>query len=191
MATITVRHELEEKRAFARNHPFTGVLDCLRGSDDIHTIRLNTGNLVSASEILRVRRATLGGGAHSVLVVFTYKHARKVPEFGHVERLKDLTLVACAITVESERSGGPLEVFLGKSDTGADGNLGANNTIAAEETRCKDVHRATFSLGHADLAPEKLADDTRNGATTEDCKGMAAVGGDDRVFLGYRRLKAD
>jgi hypothetical protein len=69
--------------------------------------------------------------------------------------------------------------------------LGANNTIAAEETRREDVHRATFSLGHADLAPEKLADDTRNGATTEDCKGMAAVGGDDSVILGYRRLKAD
>ena len=167
------------------------MLDCLRRSDDIHTIRLNTGNLVSASEILRVRRATLGGGAHTVLVVFANKHARKVPEFGHVERLKDLTLVACTITVESERNGGPLEVLHSKSDAGADGNLSTNNTIAAEETRCEDVHRATFTLGHAHLTPEKLADDARNGATTEDCKGMAAVGGDDRVFLGYRRLKAD
>jgi hypothetical protein len=191
VTTITVRHKLEEKRAFARDHPFTGVLDCLRRSDDIHTIRLNTRNLVSTSKVLRVGRATLGGGAHSVLVIFAYKHARKVPEFGHVERLKDLTLVARTITVESKRSGGPFEVFHSKSHAGADGNLSTNNTISTEETRCKDVHRATLSLGHADLAPEKLTNDTSNGATTEDSKGMAAVGGDDQVFLSYRRLKAD
>jgi hypothetical protein len=63
---------------------------------------LNTGNLVSASEILGVRRATLGRGAHSVLVVFTYKYAWKVPEFGQVERLEDLILVA---KVSSKQSG--------------------------------------------------------------------------------------
>ena len=133
----------------------------------------------------------LGGGAHSLPVVFAYKHAWKVPEFGHVECLKDLTLVACTITIESERSRGPLEIFHGKCDASADRNLGPNNTIATEETRCEDVHRATLSLGHADLAAEKLANDTRNCATTEDCKRMTAVGGDNLVFLGYRRLKAN
>jgi len=69
--------------------------------------------------------------------------------------------------------------------------LGANNTIATEETRSEDVHRATFFLGHADLVPGKLANDARNGTTTEGCKGMTAKGGDDRVFVGYRRPKAD
>jgi hypothetical protein len=47
--------------------------------------------------------------------------------------------------------------------------LGANNTIATEEMWSED----------ADLVPKKLADDARNGTTTEDCKGMTAVGGDD------------
>src|SRR5713226_9265141 len=113
----------------------------------------------------------LGRGAHSIPVVFTYKHARKVPEFGHVECLKDLTLVACTIIIKSECSGGLLEVFHGKGDASADGNLGTNSTIAPKETQCEDVHRATLSLGHADLMPKNLANDARNGAPIEDCKG--------------------
>ena len=72
----------------------------------------------------------LGGGAHSIPVVFAYKHAWKVPEFGHVECLKDLTLVACTITIKSEHSGGLLEVFYGKGNASVDGNLGTNNTMA-------------------------------------------------------------
>ncbi len=72
-------------------------------------------------------------------------------------------------------------VFLSKSDAGADGNLDANNTIATEETWSED----------ADLVPKKLTDDARNGTTTKDCKGMTAVGSDNQVFVGYRRLKAN
>ena len=51
------------------------MLDCLCRSDDIHTVRLNTRDLVSAGEILGVGRAALGRGTHSVLVVLTNKHA--------------------------------------------------------------------------------------------------------------------
>jgi hypothetical protein len=53
------------------------------------------------------------------------------------------------------------------------------------------MHRAALSIGHADLAAEQLTDDTSDCATTEDSKRMAAVGGDNLVFLGYSRLQAD
>jgi len=82
--------------------------------------------------------------AHSILVVFTYKHAQNVPEFGHVERLEDLTLVACTVTVESKHSRGPHKVFLSKSDASTDGNLGTNKTIATKETQSEDVHDVGF-----------------------------------------------
>lgn len=99
------------------------------------------------------------------LVVLAYKHAQKVPEYGHVERLKVLTLVACAIAVESKHSGGPLKGFHSKSDADVDGNLGANK------------------------APEKLTNDTRNGATTEYCKGMAeAVMTESSLVIDNSRL---
>ena len=91
--------------------------------------------------------------------------------------LKNLTLVACTIIIKSECSRGLLEVFHGKGDASADGNLGTNSTIVPKETQCEDVHRATLSLGHADLMPKNLANDARNGAPMEDCKGWYEYSG--------------
>ena len=54
MATITVGHKLEKERALAGDHPITRILDCLRRSNDIHAIRLDTRYLISTSEILGV-----------------------------------------------------------------------------------------------------------------------------------------
>jgi hypothetical protein len=53
------------------------------------------------------------------------------------------------------------------------------------------MHRAALSIGHADLAAEQLTDDTGDCPTTEDSKGMAAVGRDNLVFLGYSRLQTN
>jgi hypothetical protein len=70
--------------------------------------------------------------------------------------------------------------------------LSANNTISAEEMQCEDVHRATqaagptLSIGHADLAAKQPTNTNNDCSTTEDCKGMAAVGRDDHVSLHYR-----
>ncbi len=75
--------------------------------------------------------------AHSILVVFTYKHAQNVPEFGHVERLEDLTLVACTVTVESEHSKGPLKVFLSKSDAGTMGTWAPIRPLPPKKRRVK------------------------------------------------------
>jgi hypothetical protein len=82
-------------------------------------------------------------------------------------------------------------VFHSKSNAGAEGKLGADNTIAPEEMGREDMHRAALSIGHADLAAEQLTDDTGDCPTTEDSKGMAAVGRDNLVFLGYSRLQTN
>jgi hypothetical protein len=42
---------------------------------------LNTGDLVTASEVLGVGGTAFGGSAHSVLVILAYENARKVPQF--------------------------------------------------------------------------------------------------------------
>ena len=62
---------------------------------------------------------------------------------------------------------------------------------APEETGREDMHRAALSIGHADLAAKQLTDDTGDCSTTEDSKGMAAVGRDNLVFLGYSRLQTN
>jgi hypothetical protein len=191
MATIAVGHKLKEKGTFTRKHPITRVFDCLRRGDDVHTVRLYTGNLVSARKVFRVGRAAIGRGAHSVLVVLAHKYAGEVPQLGHVERLEYLALVTRAVAVQRERGRGPLEVLLCKREAGADGDLCTHDTVPTKEARCEDVHGAALPMGHADLATKELADNTGDGATAKDGEGMTAVGRDDHVVLGYRRLEAD
>ena len=79
MSTIAVRYELEKERALLFNRPLLRELDGLVHRDDVHSVRLNTRNLVATSEVLRVGRAALRGCTHSVLVVLADKDARKVP----------------------------------------------------------------------------------------------------------------
>ncbi len=104
MATVTVGHEFEEEGSFTRNHPVTRVFDRLRRSNEVHSVRLDTGDLISTCEVFRIGRATRCRGTHSVLVVLAYEHARQVPQFRHVERFEHLALIARAIAIERERS---------------------------------------------------------------------------------------
>lgn len=109
----------------------------------------------------------------------------------HVERLEHLSLVGRSVAIQRERTGLLAHVFLSKADTSADGDLGANDTVAAKEGRSEDVHRTTLSMRHADLAPEELANDTLDASATHDSEGMAAVRSDDAVVLGNSVLEPD
>lgn len=109
----------------------------------------------------------------------------------HVKCLKDLTLVARAVTVEGKRGGLFPKVLLGKGEACADGDLCTNDAITAKEGRGKDVHGTALSLGHATLAAEEFSNDALDGAAAHDCKGMTAVGGDDTVFGGNAILETD
>ena len=191
MATVAVGHKLKQEGTFTRKHPITRIFDCLRRGNDVHTVCLDARDLVSAREVLRVGRAAVGRGAHSVFVVLAHKHAGEVPQFGHVERLEHLALITRAVTVERKRGGGSLEVLLRKRDTGADGHLCAYDTVPTKEAWCEDVHGAALPVGHAGLTTEELADNAGDCTTTKNGKWMTAVGRDDHVVLGYRRFEAD
>jgi hypothetical protein len=56
---------------------------------------------------------------------------------GHVVRLKDLSLIASSISVHGERRVVLVlsKVLLGEGDSGSERNLGADNTVATEETK--------------------------------------------------------
>ena len=55
----------------------------------------------------------------------------------------------------------------------------------------EDVHGTTLALGDTAYAAEKFADQTLDITTTEDDEGVGAVGGDDVVVKGRRRVKTD
>jgi DNA-binding ferritin-like protein (Dps family) len=80
---------------------------------------------------------------------------------------------------------------LSETHTGTNRDLRSDDTVASEEGRGEDVHGTTFSVGHADLATEELANDTFDRAATHDGEGVAAVCGDDAVVLADAMLEAN
>ena len=70
-------------------------------------------------------------------------------------------------------------------------DLGTDNTIAIKEGQGEDVHRSTLSVGHAVWTTEKLSNDTLDGATMHDYKGVTPVGSDHMVFRSDAILKTN
>jgi len=184
VTAVTVGDEFHEKWALAGGHPLFRKLDTLVDGDDIHGIDLtklvrsntsqnigdhsylDTGDGITAGIVGSVGRRSLSGSAHTIFVVLANEDARQVPEFGHVERFEDLTLVASAITVESE--GGNVifsGVLLSESKTSSKRNLGTDDAVSSEEGRGEDVHGSTLSIGHAVLATKELGQDTLDGSS--------------------------
>lgn len=115
---------------------------------------------------------------------------RKVPQFGHVERLKNLALVGGAIAVEGEGRVVFSQVLVCKGQTGADGDLCANDTVAAVEALGEHVHRSSFAVRDAFSPSEKFADDGSDGAASHQSEAVTSVGRDDVVFFGDGVLDA-
>jgi hypothetical protein len=119
---------------------------------------------------------------HVQLTLATEKGG-KVPELGHVESLKDLTLVAGTITVQNDSSLLAASVLVCESQTGTDGNLSTDDTVSTVETLAEHVHGATFSVGDTLSATEQLTNDGSDTSTTHEGVTVASVGGDDIVIL--------
>jgi len=115
---------------------------------------------------------------------------REVPQFGHVECLKDLALVGGAIAVEGEGRVVFSQVLVCKRQTGADGDLCAYDAIAAEEALGEHVHRSSFAVRNAFSPSEKFADDGSDGAASHQSEAVTSVGRDDVVFFGDGVLDA-
>ena len=114
----------------------------------------------------------------------------QVPQLGHVEGFEDLALVGCAVAVEGDRGVGLAGVLLREGEAGADGDLGTDDAVAAEEALCEHVHGPALAVGNAFSPSEQLANDGLDGSAAHQGEAVAAVGGDDGVFLGDGVLDA-
>ena len=70
------------------------------------------------------------GGSHAVGVVLAQVDDGQVPEAGDVGSLEELTLVRRSIAVHSDSEVLLAPVLLGEGESGADGQLGADDTIS-------------------------------------------------------------
>lgn len=100
-------------------------------------------------------------------------------------------MVGSSVSVEGERDVVLALVLVGESDTCADRDLRANDSITAVETGREHVHGTTLSVGDTLATAEQLTDDGANGAAAHHGEAVAAVCGDEVVHLGDRVLDAD
>jgi len=128
---------------------------------------LDTRNRITTSIVGSIGRRSLGRGTHTILIVLANENTRQVPKLGYVECFKDLTLVAGAVTVESEGGNvGFAGVLLGEGETSSERNLGTDDTVSSEKGRGEDVHRSALPVGHAALATKELCQDTLDGSSS-------------------------
>lgn len=80
---------------------------------------------------------------------FAAKNDGQIPEFRHVERFENLSLIACAVAVQGKCDFVPTLILVRKSDARANGDLRADNAVAAVETWSEHVHTASFSKSNA------------------------------------------
>lgn len=106
----------------------------------------------------------------------------------HVISFKHLTLIASTIAVQRKGTGLLSLVFLSERYTSTDWHLSTNNTVPTKEGWCEYVHGSSFTIRHADLAAQQLANDSFNGPTTHDSVRMAPVCGDKTVVFGDSML---
>ena len=191
MATVAVGDQLHDEWLLLRESKLARKLRAAHDRESIHSVHLDTRDLVTAGVELRVHRAALSAGTHTVLVVLADKHARQAPELGHVERLKHLALVGRTVTVQVEGGMARVLVLLHEGQTGTDGHLCTDNTVATVEGRCVHVHGSTLAPGHTATAAEQLRKHALDRATTLHGERVAAVRGDHVVIRAHCELHTD
>lgn len=202
VTTVAVGNVLQDHGSGAVLGELLAVLDGGLDGEDVHTIDLETRDVLSALVVVGQGGGPSGGGTHTVLVVcdtsvyWLYSRARgkieltlapekggQLPELGHVESLEDLTLVGGTITVQDDSSILPASVLVGESETSANGDLGTDDTVTAIETLGEHVHGATLSVRDTLTATEKLSNDGADSGAAHVGVAVASVGGDQIVGL--------
>jgi hypothetical protein len=129
----------------------------------------------------------LGIGGHTL----TPKQNRQIPQLRHIERLKNLSLIARPITIQRNRRILIPIILMRKRQPGTNRDLRTHNPIPTIEALSKHMHGASLSVGNALTTAKQLADDGFHRGAAHEREAVAAVGGDDVVFLGERVLDAD
>ena len=124
-------------------------------------------------------------------LTLTAEENGQVPQLGHVEGLKNLTLVRGTITVEDDGGVRLLVVLLSEGQTGANGYLGTDDTVTTVEVLGEHVHRTTLAVRDTLTAAEKLTDDGLDGTTTHHGKTVTTVSGNNFVHASDGVLNSD
>jgi len=69
VTAVAVGDVLEDKRSLAGGGPLTTELNGGLDSQDVHTVDLETGNVLSAGVVVRSGGSAVSSSAHTVLVV--------------------------------------------------------------------------------------------------------------------------
>nr|GMD24252.1 hypothetical protein CLUG_02988 [Ipomoea batatas] len=80
-----------------------GVFACLFHSKDIHTIHLQTRDIIPSLIIGRTFCCPPLCCPHAILIVLANQNSRQIPEGRDVQSLKQLPLVRSTISVHGER----------------------------------------------------------------------------------------
>ena len=105
----------------------------------------------------------------------------QVPELGHVESLKDLTLVGGTVSVESKGDVLLVLVLACEGNTSSNGNLGTDDTVTTVETGGEHVHRSTLSVSDTFSPAEEFTDNGLDGCAAHQSEAVATVGGNKMV----------
>ncbi|GER51516.1 holo-[acyl-carrier-protein] synthase [Striga asiatica] len=89
------------------------------------------------------------------VIVLADKNGRQIPKRGHIQSLKQLTLIGRSISVSGERDIIILTILLRKSQSTAQRDLSPENSMDAVKSALLPVemHRAPFPLGAIVLSP--------------------------------------
>ncbi len=98
---------------------------------------LSGGMEVSAGDVRKGREGCC---------TFAAEKDGEIPEFSHVECLKDLALIAGTVSVEANGGVFIVLILIGECNARTNRYLSADYAIAAVKTFCKHVHGSTFSV---------------------------------------------
>merc|ERR1712072_505455 len=183
VTAVSVSHVLVDERAVAILAPLLAVLHSSLDGEDVHTVDLQTGDVLATLVVLGHGGGTASGGTHTVLVVLAAKDDRDVPELSQVERLEDLTLVGSTVSVESQGDVRLAQVHVGETNTSAGGDLSTDDTVTSVEASGEHVHGATLAVGDTPSPTEQLTNDGSHGTASHHGEAVASVGGDEVVRL--------
>ena len=70
MTSVSVRDKFVDEGTLAGSGPFSSELDSGLDGEDVHTVDFETGNVLAALVVVGESRRAVGGGTHTVLVVY-------------------------------------------------------------------------------------------------------------------------
>ncbi|EEQ38862.1 hypothetical protein CLUG_02988 [Clavispora lusitaniae ATCC 42720] len=184
VTTVSVGLVLQNQWTVTARTPVLGELGGSVAGQDVHTVNLQTWNVLTSLVVLGHGRGSGSRSTHTVLVVLTSKDTWQVPQLSHVVRFENLTLVGSTVTVQGESGTLVVSVLVGKGQTSAQWNSSTDNTVTTVEAWSKHVHGTTLTVRNTRSLTHQLTQDTLDRGTSHVGETVTSVGSDDSVGWG-------